>query len=930
MQSFLDRLIEECFPEKENDFSDYCVIFPTRRSGLIFKNKLIQKTRKAFRLPEVYAVNDFIASLSPLRIAERIELLFELYTVYKEYFKHTPYDVFAPWGEMMLKDFDETDKYLADAHLLFKSIESVKEIEDAFQFDEEILEDLKFFWQSFSEKEMSEAKKKFINTWKILSPLYINYTAALKNKGMSYEGMVYRELAVNPEAYFSNLKNKQIIVAGFYALTPAEESIFNWMQNNLNQKIFWDADIYYADNKVHEAGSFIRKNSFTKNNFRWKGDYFNERKTITITGVPQQTAQAKALGAALLKNKTGEPEEECVIVLPDEGMLEPVLNSLPHSVEHLNITMGLPVKQTKVFSLLLLWHKLYETRKTEKDNLLLHTPTLTALCRHPLIFGHISHETTNRLKSTTNNYIYFNRIPGISNNVLSRLVQFPASFDETFSSVAKILQGIKEITAVSANHHVTDFEMLSFVLNEFIGLQKIIKPYKGFTTVKEAWMVIKDFVGSLKIPFSGEPVKGIQLMGFLETRVLDFKNVYILNLNENVLPPDNLRSSFIPFTIRKSFGLPVLEDNDAITSYHFYRLLQRAQNIFLFYCTETNATNGGEMSRFLLQLFFELKIKMQEKLKINHIVASGPAALHVQVPIEIKPTDDLINKVHSLFDSVKEENKKGFTPSTLSTYINCSLQFYFKHIVKIKEPDTIEEEIEDGTFGQILHKAMETIYESYKGTEVTEKELKNIDDKKINAVVRHAIKEKYDPDFVASGKNFLVEKTLIALIKKIISEDISYSPFVYEASERGYSYIYQRGNKPGILFNGIFDRIDRQGNSIRIVDYKTGRAEVKSFKEPETLFTSSDFKVNFQLMFYVWLAAKNGLSKNITAAIYPLKQMSGGALYLSQAELSETVQAEFEELLIKMTSEILNNPHFRQTDDLRKCSVCPYKVICNR
>lgn len=933
MQPFLDKIIEACFPVDGNDFSKTCIIFPTRRAGLIFKNKLMQKMQRAIWMPAVFSINDFLVSVSPYRIAERTQLMLELFIIYKKYFPKVNYDVYAAWGEMMLKDFDEADKHLVDIDKLFKNIQSVKEIDETFQFGEEEMSELKLFWQNFSDKDLSDAKTGFINTWKILKPVYTAYTSALLQKGIAYEGLVYRELAASPDKYFQSLSYSQFIIAGFYALSPAEENIFSYLHHSLQAKLFWDADAYYTDNKIREAGNFFRKNSFTQQSFQWKSDCFSTEKNIEITGVSMQSGQAKILGQ-LLKEKlaSGFVEEETAIVLPDETMLDPVLNSLPDSIQHLNITMGLPVRKTKIFSLIMLWHKLAETHSAKGEKLFLHTQTLLEVCRHPFIAGTIHPETIRQLKKSTNNYIFFKSLPYHESRILQLLVKFPESFDDVFRCVENVLTEIKELPSATPNKYsVVDLEIVNSVVSEFKSLGKLLEPYKQLTTVHEAWMVIKDFFNALKIPFSGEPVKGIQLMGFLETRVLDFKNVFILNLNENNLPPNNLRNSFIPYTIRRSFGLPTVEDNDAISAYHFYRLLQRSQNVFLLYNTETKSVSGGEMSRYLLQLFFELKNSMQEKLILKHNVASGPAKAANQGAIEIQASDELKGRLRKLFAvNVEGKAEVSFTPSAINTYINCSLQFYYRYVARIKEPDSIEEEIEDGKFGEILHKAMENLYAGYKGKEVTAILLKSIDESAIKNIVQTAIREKYDADFISSGKNFLVEKTLIALVRKIIAEDLSNAPFTYLDSEKKYSSPYEIEENFTVLFAGVFDRIDRHNTTMRIVDYKTGKAELKNFKTVEDIFSDTAYKINLQLLFYVWLASKKLLQEKITAAVYPLKNMSGGALYLSTNELTDAVYESFEKELKNLAGSIILNPYFSQTTDLKKCSVCPYKIICNR
>ena len=492
-------------------------------------------------------------------------------------------------------------------------------------------------------------------------------------------------------------------------------------------------------------------------------------------------------------------------------------------------------------------------------------------------------------------------------------------------------------------------------------MHEIIKPYQAEIISKTAWQFIRKVIDKLKIPFSGEPVHGLQIMGFLETRVLDFENLFILSVNESILPASSRSNSFIPYSIRKGFGLPVHEEQDAVNAYHFYRLLQRAKNIHLIYNTEVKSLTGGEKSRFLLQISYEMKKKFGDKLKIHYSLVSTDIHSEEIKPISIEKNSEVLEILKNRFEKKgtdemlmiqktiveksimgipsdqinankkSADDKKGFSASALSSYINCKLQFYFRYIAGIKEKDEIEENIEADVFGKILHGAMQQLYGDVQ--KITSAKIKELLPQVDSAVSESFVKEFPHAATDLEGKNYLLKQVIFQLVKKILEADSDIAPFEINELEKTFSINFKYDNdQKDILLKGVFDRVDSENGFVRIVDYKTGKDELNSKKGFEEIFIDPKYKATFQLYFYSYIYKQLHLDKKLKAGIYRMKSISDGISYLNDGEeISETKLQEFESFLKNLIVEIMNPViPFSQTDDEKRCEYCPYKEICNR
>jgi len=911
--SFLIRIVDELIATVDgNNFADYTVVFPTRRAALLFKLQLAKKLNKAVLLPSVLSISDFVEHYMPLRVAEKKEVLLDLFAVYKPFFPDYDFTSFAPWGEMILGDFEEINLYLVNYKDLFADLTSYHEIESVFQDDDEFKEQLKQFFELFSTDKTSTIKQNFLYAWQALPKLYEKLNEVLYKNNKTTAGKAMQQLALSPETYLKNLDCSKTIIAGFYALAPAEQKLFEYILNGKG-KIFWDADEYYTKNTTQEAGLFFRKNFLTQNSFKWQETYFKDiPKNINVTGVPLITGQFKFLADRLktliAQNKLNT--DKTAIVLPDEKLLPLLLQSLPEEIEHVNITMGFPLKETHLY------------RFIETLNVLLNQISETSKQKFVSTFAlgnYLAHPYASLLKHDIRNLndagisIPLNELPENISQFLKSQITSPI-----FEGYIQLLTMLHD--AMEPKHH--EKEIAGFVLNELLELRTMVIPYTEILNEQALQMLISEILDTTRIPFSGEPVKGLQVMGLLETRTLDFENIFFLNVNEGSVPKSNRHHSFIPFTIRKSFGLPLLDEQDAITAYHFWRLMQRAYEIDLIYNTEVNEFASGERSRFLLQLFYEMKLHFSN-WQVSHQIITTPLYRYNYITPGVKRDEQLTNHLLSMV----AENKLRFSASSLNSFIHCSLQYYFKEIKKIREPDDNGEEIDAAVFGKILHDAVSKIYAQIIDVEFDKDNAAQLK-KSISAFVKASIAQEYDKHYQGTGYTVIIEKIISEYIERIIAADLKSETFSPHELETEKVVVCDIGNGINVKIKGIFDRIDKVSDGYRIVDYKTGSDVVKNIKKPDELTSEPKYKVNFQLLLYCWLFLKSHSNEKVNAGIYPLRRMEAGIEMLGQQPLTD--HSKFEELLFALIRKILLESDFTMTTDTLRCKYCPYKDICNR
>ena len=941
MSTFLEQLTDEIYENHKGELSQLCLVFPTRRAGLFFKKYISEKINSPHWSPVIYSIQDFIRSFSSDVIPDQLTLMFELFEVYKNYFPAESFEKYYPWGEMLLKDFDEADRNLSDTKQLFAYIRDEREIDSAFELADEDMERIRVFWKTFFNKEPGKLKNEFLANWQHLGNLYVGFRERLTQKNLAYEGLAYRHVAESLKEKKISLDFEKIIFAGFYALSKSEEKIIQHFIEDGRADIYWDADSYYVDDPKQEAGTFLRKNNLLKPGFKWKQKNFElSGKNIEMIGVPLQVGQAKVTGNILkeLISEKNIPVDRTAIVLPDENLLFPMLYSLPENIEAFNVTMGYPLAATPLFTLfesLILLQK--NSRKKEDGTISFY---------HKHVINILNHSSIRQVES---GYIqtwmkFFREELRWIQVPMEKLnnEKVPALFRDIFYPVEKaedvfgyfktilhhILESMKE---KEFRFHAIESEYIYHFYVQLKRLEDVVRQYPLQLTAETFWNLYREIIFSSRIPFSGEPLKGLQVMGFLETRLLDFENVFILSVNEDTLPASSNHPSFIPYNIRKAFDLPTYEDQHAVSSYHFYRLLQRAKNIYLLYNTETKSITAGEKSRYLLQIEHELLKKYPDKISMQSKIAFTDFVKPEINPITVKKTDEVMAVVSKYFLTGETYNDYSIklSASAFISYINCPLQFYFRYIAKINEQDETEENIEAATFGRILHRAMQVLYGEH--SNLTESVLDELAGK-IKTVVDLSIKEEFRGHDLIEGRNILMRNVIVELIRKIMKVDKAYAPVIIRFLEKKCIQPISISETQKVLLYGIIDRVDEVRGCTRIIDYKTGKVESGNPESFDEIFSDPKFKEQFQTYYYSYLFWKQAPEKAVRAGLISVKELSAGIRYINKGEeISSDQFQDFEQHLIKLITEILNpDKSFQQTEDEKRCQYCPYKHICHR
>ena len=964
---------------KYRSFDKLTIVFPNRRAILYFRKYLSSLLSKPAFAPRLLTIEDYFNSLSSLKTPDKLELIHHLYEVYHEVVLDgrklndadiEPFHQFYFWGEMLLRDFDEADKYLVETSQLFKDLRNQKELDSSFDYlTEEQLTFLKSFWATFDEN-LTENKKKFINVWSKLHLLYVTFKDKLLQKGIAYEGMLQRGVAERIEGALRN-NTRQIIFAGFNALTKAEEKIISYHVQQGIAEVYWDIDEYYVNNTAQEAGKFFREyqnhavlgKTFPKDipSHLARGLRASDaseamgKKSIRVFGAAQPVSQTKVMAQVLQEElEKGINPEETLIVLPDENLLLPVLHSVSGYIEKLNVTMGFPIGATPVFNLVELLIELHISRKGSDFN---HRPVL-ALLGHPyLIAEDAGAANVKRKEILYRNWVYIPMGYLASATHLHRLIFKPIE-----GSILLYLRTI--ITSIGNLSAIADFDK-EYILH-FIKLLNRVEEVTGDAfkiqtvtndghptgptnqTTKSSNISLKAFLRLFKqlaqahkIPFSGEPLKGLQVMGVLETRNLDFKNIFVLSLNEGSFPSFGSKTSYIPYSIRKAYGMPTAEHQDAMYAYLFYRMLQRAENVFLFYNTETDVLGQGESSRYLKQLMYESGLPMERKVLHDPI---QPTLIN---PIVIKKDEGVIEALIKLSEG--NSRFKGISPSALNTYIECRLRFYLRHVAKVKEPDEVEEDLDARVLGNFLHEVMELFYRQLQNkkqsnvvvaTDFTNGEA--IIDDLIDKVFIKAYHLEPGKPVEYEGQRLVVREIVRRFAHRILEMDKAYAPFEIEVLEQGgLEYSVTIDQYPGsTLLGGKIDRVDRKGDLVRVIDYKTGKDKL-DFDSVASLF-SRDGKRNkaaFQTLLYALLYKTNAprTSQKIVPGLINRMNLFdndfkfGLKVGKNFVDDVDPLLPEFHARLKSLLDELYDPAvPFDQTTDVELCKFCSYQGICYR
>jgi hypothetical protein len=947
MIPFLKELAQKIHNNHREHMGEVLLIFPNRRAGLFFRKYLAEYLDAPVWSPNVMSMEDFVGQYASLQVADKFTLIIDMYHAYRKHIaKDEGFEKFYYWGEMLLKDFDDIDKYLINPKHLFTNVSRQKELDDTFDFlTPEQQEIILSFWSKF-EVNPSKEKTDFKTLWDKLFDIYESYTNGLKANGRAYTGMLYKSLAEG----VSVIENcDKLVFAGFNALTTAEEAIITYCVEE-GAQVHWDVDAYYVDDKRQEAGEFFReyrdKNMLGKTFPKPCPDNINAHsadRKITLNAASLDVGQVKMLGSQLVKI-TESPDfepEKTVIVLPSEHMLFPVLNAIPESVKALNVTMGFPLLSTPLYSLLTSLLEMQQSAVEKEGQLTFYFKPLLQVLQHPLINDHAPEEVRG----------YISQIEQRNQTKVALVAEKVTPFYQLLiakcHTVHELLAYLNQVIIMLFDESDRELDSLEkeYAYQFYTQLNRIKEVFLTDQLQLSITAFIKLFtqiITSHRIPFSGEPLRGLQIMGVLETRNLDFEHVYVLSMNEGMFPAQGSQHSFVPYNLRKAYGLPTYDQQDSMFSYLFYRLIQKAKHVHLYY--NTVEEKGGELSRLVQQLM------MESGHEVTHKVWSPQATLSSIEPITIMKSPEVLRSLEKFLVSNQSPFKR-LTPSAISIYLDCRLKFYYRYVAEIYEYDSIQTEIDPMVFGNILHHTMELLYKPYAGKFIAPEDkkpmlssLKAVIDQ---AFLTHYLLEEGDT-FEYEGKLIIARNIVNKYVKKIIDLDMEYAPFEVLGLEEsdGYGLDLPMDSGQHVGLKGIIDRIDRKEGVVRVIDYKTGQ-DNKVLTSMESLFDRDDEKRNkaaMQTFFYALLYAnKHPDATTVVPGIFNTKEMFSKEFDYHLKMQGEKANQKtpvynampyLEEFKSRLTNlvEELYAPEvpFDQTNEVKKCEHCPYQEICGR
>ena len=955
MKPFLKEIAEELFQLYGQRMDELCLVFPNRRAGLFFNKYLGGCLTQPVWSPSIHTIQDLMASISDLAYADDLELISELFKVYSQVRdREESFDDFYSWGEVMLADFDDLDKYLVKADDLFRNLADLKEMEDGFQYlTTEQMELIQRFWGHFTTEQQSEQKRQFIDIWNILNPVYEKLRENLLGNGTGYEGMIYRNVADKIKAGETlRLPGSTMVFIGFNALNPCEEVLFRSLSDTGKALFYWDFDNFYLENEMHEAGRFIRQNLDKYKNSGQRISHDNllkPGKQIQVYSMPGDGGQAQLIHHILGQARQSEAlGEETAIILADEELLIPVLHALPENLDAINVTMGFPVKAAPVFSLIEHLITLQRNlRESKNASIRFYYPDVLAVLQHQYIQICEPADVRSLVREIhEKNWIYISIEDMGMNELFTQVFRKLMNPEDIADYLLIILESItrsddEDDNAVPA----LELEFIYRVYTRIKRLKDVIGRLNLTFTLPTFLRLFHKILQRTSIPFSGEPLSGIQVMGVLETRVLDFERIIILSMNEGAFPRTSASVSFIPHNLRFGFNLPTIEHQDAIYAYYFYRLIHRARHISLVYNNKTEGLSTGEKSRYIHQLRYDPAFDVREfsagfDIQSRHIP-----------PIQVRKTGPVMDKL--LDYTMFLENGRYFSPSALNSLIDCSLRFYFRYVVGLKEPDELKEEVDPALFGTLLHESIRKIYGSVNNP-IQQADLKLIvkDDKRIRKAINEAFGEVWykegDSAGEPEGRNLVIREIIFTYLQKILERDQEYCPIqIYSLELPHYTGLAFKssGRDHTVKIGGKIDRIDESGGFYRVLDYKTGKGEM-TFESIEDLFDGEQKNRNraaFQTFLYAKVfKSQNGMEEVKTMpGVYLIRdiynrdfnyrfRMGPTKKQIPVPDYS-TFDEEFTSHLQALLADLFDpEVPFQQTSEEETCRNCPYKGICNR
>lgn len=953
MESFLKQVAADLYSRKGGNLAKTAVVFPNKRASLFFNEYLAKQTDAPIWSPTYISISELFRELSHYEVADPVKLVCELYKIFRqETQSKETLDDFYFWGELLISDFDDADKNMVKTNQLFSNLQDLRAYMNDYTFmDKEQEAAIQQFFRNFSIEKRTALKERFISMWDVLGNIYTQFKDTLEQQGIAYEGMLYREAIENLE--IDSLPYETYVFVGFNVLNKVEHELFARLQNAGKALFYWDYDEFYMEKDHHEAGEFIKRNlkNFPSALENMTFRSLNKLKEIKYISSSTENAQARYLPQWIRENLT-ELEKETAVVLCNEALLQPVLHSLPNEVKHINITMGFPLSQTPVYSFLNTLLELQiqgfnpKTGRYSFDHVI-------AVLKHPYT-QQLSAEAKNLTKELTTNNRFYPLPSELSKDETLTLLFNPINgnlaltdyLKEALQQVTHIYKQEKEEQDTAAFNQLYRESLFKAytTINRFHTLME----EDGFQVKSETFRrLLVKVLSTTNIPFHGEPAIGMQVMGVLETRNLDFRHLILLSVNEGQLPKAGNNASFIPYNLRKAFGMTTIEHKIAVYAYYFYRLLQRAEKVTLIYNNSSDGLNRGEWSRFMLQFLIEWPHPIQQ------LTLKAGQTPQIPATISIPKTPEVLARMHQVYD-LSYNKKAKISPSALNCYLDCPLKFYLKYVANLQIPEEVNAEIDSATFGSIFHKTAEYIYQDLTAhnnliiKEDIERLLK--DEIRLEDYVDKAFKELFfhipqeeKPEY--NGTQLINSAVIVRYIKQLLKHDLKYAPFTFVGTEMQVNEEISIQTSEGIFqsrIGGYIDRLDSKDGTLRIVDYKTG-GKADTPANVESLFVPSEKRSNyiFQTFLYAAIMSKKQDLKVAPSLLYIHRAASENyspTVCLKEPRKQEEPvtdfsihEEEFRDRLNLLLQEIFSPElNFEQTSIEKKCTYCDFKTFCKK
>lgn len=967
METFLQLVARDLYQKIGNDLSHTVVVFPNKRASLFFNEYLAQQCNQPLWSPTYVSISELFQQLSTFKIGDSINLVCELYKIFRtETGSQEPLDDFYYWGELLISDFDDIDKNLVDAHQLFSNLQDLRALADDPTFlSPEQDKALQQFFLNFSIEKRTELKKRFISLWDKLGSIYTKFQERLCSLNIAYEGMLYRRVIENLQP--NRLPYEHYIFIGFNVLNQVEIKFFNLLQATGKAMFYWDYDVSYTQiplqqevSYMHEAGEFILRNLKLFPNELPESCFHQMQhpKQISLISASTENIQARYLPQWIHQtNGTNEEvlEKENAVILCNESLLLPILHSIPADVHNVNITMGFPLAQTPIFNFVNILATLqiegYRPQTGRYD-----CQAVLSVLRHPYVRKMSPFADKIEKRLTRDNRFY--PLPSeLMGDTFLEAVFTPHA--GTIALCRYLANTLRLVTALYKGKNNEKDESGKDIFNQ-LHREALFKSYtiiNRLLNLAETGLLsdlraetlhrlLNRLLATANIPFHGEPAIGMQIMGVLETRNLDFRNLLILSLNEGQLPKNEGEASFIPYNLRRAFGMTTIEHKNAVYAYYFYRLIQRAENITLVYNTSSDGLNRGEMSRFALQILLE------GQHPIRRFYLESEQTPRQVTPIRIEKEASILDKLRRNYD-IHISPKSMLSPSALNTYLDCSLMFYYRYVIGLYKLDEISTEIDSALFGTIFHRAAELTYQDLttNGKEVRKDDLETLlkDTPRIQSYVNQAFKEKFfhiagSEKSEYNGTQLINVQVITSYLRQLIRNDLKYAPFYIEGMEQQVSETMEINTAQGKIrlnIGGTIDRLDRKEGTLRIVDYKTGGIP-KTPENIEQLFTPSHGRPNYIFQAFIYSTIMcHKQSLNVAPALLYIHKAASEEyipiIEMGPARKKEPVdnftiyEQEFSERLQSLLEEIYDPTiPFVQTKDEKRCTYCDFRNLCHR